>query len=96
MQKGKEIHCILIPISPMPMMLSSEIRKLRTASCDPADNRCRFDSGSNDGKLATGHMDAENQATYGNYANGINLINLREEYSIIQLRNVLRVGAWTI
>jgi len=96
MQKGKGIHCIIIPSSPLRMMISSEIRKLRTASCDPADNRRRFDSGSNDGKLATGHTDAENQATYGNYANGINSINLREEYSIIQLRNVLRVVAWNI
>jgi hypothetical protein len=41
-------------------------------------------------------MDAGNQAMCGNYATGINSINLTEEYSTIQLRNVLRVGTWNV
>jgi hypothetical protein len=82
MQKGKEIHCIIMP-TPLRMMMSSEIRKSRTASCDPADNRQYFNSRPNDGKLTTGHTDAGKQATYGNYSTGINSINLTEGYSII-------------
>jgi hypothetical protein len=96
MQKGKGIHRIIIPRSPLRMMMSSERRKPQTASCDPADNRRRFDSGSNDENWATCHTDAGNQATYGNYASGMNSINLTEEYSIIQLRNMLLVGTWNI
>jgi hypothetical protein len=90
MQKGTGIYCIIIPRSPLRVMMSSERRKPWSVSCDPADNRHRFNSGSND-EWATGHIDAGNQAMYGNCATGINSINLTEEYSTIQVRNVLRV-----